>query len=120
MGSVPPERAGAASGLSEASSEVGDALGIAIIGSAGTALYRGQIGDTMPAGVPPTAAAAARDTLGGAVAASARLPHQPSVELLGAAREAFTHALQFAAAASAAIVAGMAVLVVILLRQARA
>ncbi|HEV3008240.1 MAG TPA: MFS transporter [Burkholderiales bacterium] len=39
MGSAPPERAGAASGISETSSELGGALGIALLGSLATAVY---------------------------------------------------------------------------------
>jgi DHA2 family multidrug resistance protein-like MFS transporter len=62
VGTAPPERAGAASGISETSSEFGGALGIAILRVIGTAVYRGQVADTVPAGVPPEAAAAARDT----------------------------------------------------------
>jgi DHA2 family multidrug resistance protein-like MFS transporter len=120
MGSAPPERAGTASGISEANSELGYALGIAILGSAGTALYRSQVSDSVPTGVPPGAAEAARNTLAGAIAASERLPHQSGADLLLAARQAFTHALQFTAAASAAVMAAGAVLVVVLLREARA
>jgi DHA2 family multidrug resistance protein-like MFS transporter len=41
VGTAPPDRAGAASGISETSSEFGGALGIAILGVIGTAVYRG-------------------------------------------------------------------------------
>ena len=61
---APPERAGAASALSETATELGGALGIAVLGSIGTAVYRGTLGDDLPA--------AARDTLGGAVEAAGR------------------------------------------------
>ena len=40
VGSAPPEQAGAATGMSETSGELGGALGIAILGSLGTAVYR--------------------------------------------------------------------------------
>ncbi|HSJ49835.1 MAG TPA: MFS transporter, partial [Actinomycetota bacterium] len=40
VGSAPPERAGAASGISETGAELGGALGIAILGSIGVAIYR--------------------------------------------------------------------------------
>ena len=39
MSSAPPERAGAASGISETASELGGALGIALLGSLATAVY---------------------------------------------------------------------------------
>src|SRR4051794_31686265 len=43
VGSAPPEKAGAASGISETAAELGGALGIAVLGSIGVALYRGQL-----------------------------------------------------------------------------
>ena len=115
VGSVPPERAGAASGISETSAEFGGALGIAILGSVGTAVYRNHV--SAPAGVPPDAAEAARDTLGAAVAVSRELPDAFSDGLLDAAREAFVQGLQVAALTSAAIVLGMAILTLFLLRH---
>jgi MFS transporter, DHA2 family, multidrug resistance protein len=119
VGAAPPERAGAASALSETSSEFGGALGIAILGTVGTAVYRSQVADAVPSGVPPRAAEAARDTLGGAVAAGGRLPDPVGAELLDAARDAFTQGLQLAATISAAVVIAAAVLAVVLLRRVR-
>ena len=76
VGSAPPEKAGAASGISETGGELGGALGLAILGSIGTAVYRRTLGSTLPAGLPAEAAAAARDTLGGAVGVAAELPEE--------------------------------------------
>jgi MFS transporter, DHA2 family, multidrug resistance protein len=115
VGSAPPERAGAASGISETSAELGGALGIAVLGSIGTAVYRSEVAGAVPADVPPDAASAARDTLGGAVAAAEELPDPLGGELLDAAREAFTQALELSAITSAAIVLGMAILTVAVL-----
>ena len=53
VGAAPAERAGAAAGVSETSSELGGALGIAVLGAVGTAVYRGEIADMLPSGVPP-------------------------------------------------------------------
>jgi DHA2 family multidrug resistance protein-like MFS transporter len=117
VGTAPPERAGAASGISETSSELGGALGIAILGSIGTAVYRGQMTDEVPAAVPGAAAAAARDTLGGAVEAAGQLPDQLGTALLDAAREAFTQGVQLSFAISAAVAIGIAILVAALLRH---
>jgi DHA2 family multidrug resistance protein-like MFS transporter len=75
VGSAQPERAGAASGISETSAEFGGALGIAILGSIGTAVYRSEVAEAVPADVPTEAAEAARDTLGGAVAATSSPTH---------------------------------------------
>ena len=120
VGSVPPERAGSAAGISETSSEFGGALGIAILGAVGTAVYRGQMDDALPAGVPPESAEAAQDTLGAAVAAAGELPGRLAVELVDAAQEAFTQALQVAAALSAALAIGAAIVALSLLRRVRA
>jgi DHA2 family multidrug resistance protein-like MFS transporter len=120
VGTAPPERAGAAAAISETSSELGGSLGIAILGSIGTALYRGQVADAVPAGVPPPAAEAARDTLGGAVAAGDQVPAPLAAELIDTAREAFTQGLQVAALTSAVVAAGAAILAAVLLRHVRA
>lgn len=68
VGSVPPERAGAASALSETCAEFGAALGIAIFGSLGAAIYRLAMLDVPAVAAPPEVMAAARATLAGAVA----------------------------------------------------
>ncbi len=120
VGSAPPERAGAASGISETGAELGGALGIAILGSIGVAIYRGELATTLPAGVPSQAAAVARDTLGGAVGVAHQLPDGVGAALLGAAREAFTMGLQVTAAISAVVAVGIAVLATFLLRGVRA
>jgi DHA2 family multidrug resistance protein-like MFS transporter len=120
VGTAPPERAGAASAISETGSEFGGALGIAILGSIGAAVYRSRMADSVPNGVPPEAMEAARDTLGGAAAAAERLPEPLGAELLGTAREAFAQALQLTAAISAALVMALAIVAAVLLRRVRA
>jgi DHA2 family multidrug resistance protein-like MFS transporter len=119
IGSAPPERAGAAAGISETAAEFGGALGIAIFGSIGVAIYRGAIGSALPAGVPPEAAEIARDTLGGAIEVAGQLPGQLGPALIDAAREAFTQGLHLAAAISAVGSIGLAILVLTLLRRVR-
>jgi MFS transporter, DHA2 family, multidrug resistance protein len=120
IGSAPSERAGVAAAISETSSELGGALGIAILGTIGAAVYRGRMADTVPADVPHEAAEAARDTLGAAVAAGGQLPDPLSAELVEAANEAFIQGLHAAALASAIIAAATAVLVAVGLRHTRA
>jgi DHA2 family multidrug resistance protein-like MFS transporter len=117
VGSAPPERAGAASGISETGSELGGALGIAILGSIGVAIYRAGVAEALPAGVPTQAAVAARDTLGGAVSVAARLPADMGAALLAASREAFTTGLQVTAGISAVVAVGIAVLATVMLRD---
>jgi MFS transporter, DHA2 family, multidrug resistance protein len=118
VGSAPPERAGAASGISETGAELGGALGISILGSIGVAIYRGEVSH-LPAGIPAEAAAAARDTLGGAVAVAQELPAQLSTALLAVAQEAFVRGMQVAAGISVAAAVGVAILAVIALRNVK-
>jgi DHA2 family multidrug resistance protein-like MFS transporter len=120
VGAAPRERAGAASGISETGAEFGGALGIAILGSIGIAVYRGRLDDAIPAGVPPEQAEVARDTLGGATEVAAELPDQAGAALLATARDAFIEGLQVTAITGAVVMAALAVAVAILLRQVRA
>jgi DHA2 family multidrug resistance protein-like MFS transporter len=117
VGSAPPERAGAASGISETASELGGALGIAILGSIGVAIYRSAVIHDLPAGVDGDAAASAADTLGGAVAVAGQLPPVVGDELLEVARLAFVSGMQLTAAVSAIVAVGLAILAVVLLRR---
>jgi MFS transporter, DHA2 family, multidrug resistance protein len=114
---APPERAGAAAALSETSFELGGALGIAVIGSVVTAVYRSSMADMALAGVPPEAAQVARSTLGGALAVAGQLPGAAGAALLGTARSAFTGAFQVAAGISAVIVTATAIAAASVLRQ---
>ena len=109
VGSAPEEKAGAASGISETAAELGGALGIAVLGSVGVAIYRGGVAAGMPAGVPAEAAADARDTLGGAVAVAAQLPEPAASAVLAAARTAFVSGLQLTAGVAAVIAVVIAV-----------
>jgi MFS transporter, DHA2 family, multidrug resistance protein len=119
VGSAPPERAGAASGISETAAELGGSLGIAVLGSLGTAIYRAGVAEAVPAGAPTALTESARDTLGGAVAAAARLPDSVGDLLLAAAREAFVDGLRLAALVSAAIAVVAAVVSLTVLRHVR-
>src|SRR6266851_5296627 len=102
VGNAPVEGAGAASAISETGSELGGALGIAVLGSIGVAVYRSVMADGVPVGVPPEAREVAKATLGGALAVAAQLPDHLGVELLSTAREAFARAFALTAAISAA------------------
>jgi MFS transporter, DHA2 family, multidrug resistance protein len=117
VGSAPPERAGAASGISETGSELGGALGIAILGSIGVAIYRGEIADRLPAAVPAEAEVVARDTLGSAVQVAGQLPGELGAVLLETAREAFVHGMQLSSAIAAVVAVGLAILAVVVLHS---
>jgi DHA2 family multidrug resistance protein-like MFS transporter len=119
VGSVRPEKAGSASAISETSGESGIALGIATLGSLGTIIYRNQMTDTIPAGVPAGSAETARESITGGVSVAGQLPAPLSAELLDGAREAFTIGMTTVAGVGAAAAAVCVLLAVILLRNMR-
>ncbi len=114
VAAVPEERAGAATAITETSAEIGGALGIAVLGVAGTAVYRSRIAGSVPPGGPGHAA---RDTLGGAVAAAGHLPGPAGAALAAAARQAFGAGLHVVFAISAGIALGAAAAALALLRK---
>jgi DHA2 family multidrug resistance protein-like MFS transporter len=117
VGAAPPERAGAASGLSETGTELGGALGIALLGSVGTAVYRAELREGAPTAIAQHAIEPARDSLGGAVEAAESLPAGVATELIAAAERAFVQGLQTAAAVGAAAMAVTALVTAVLLRR---
>jgi DHA2 family multidrug resistance protein-like MFS transporter len=119
VGAAPAERAGAASAISETGAELGGALGISILGSIGIAIYRGEVGRSMPVDVPAAVADAARDTLGGAIGAASQLPTEIGTALASVARSAFVEGMQVAATISAVVAVGVAILALIALRDVR-
>jgi DHA2 family multidrug resistance protein-like MFS transporter len=97
VGAAPRRRAGAAAATAETSSELGGALGLAILGSIGAAIYRGAAPD------------GAGETIGEAAATGGAL--------LEAARDAFSSALTATAALSALALVLTAVCGMALLRR---
>ena len=94
IGAAPPERAGAAAGISETSAEFGGALGIAVYGSIGIAIYRGMLADAPLENVPAPVMDGAMDTLGAAIALSSTLPAPAAAQLVHAAQNAFLAGLR--------------------------
>jgi MFS transporter, DHA2 family, multidrug resistance protein len=113
IGTAPPERAGAASGISETAGELGGALGIAVLGSIGTAVYRSQVGDAIAGDASVPGADDARETLATALDAGGDLP----ASILGAAAGAFVDGFQLAALTGAALLAAVALAAVVALRR---
>ncbi|QFZ74109.1 MFS transporter [Streptomyces fagopyri] len=111
LSTVPVGDAGAASSLLETGAEFGGALGMAVLGSIGTAVYRHGIASDAPD--------AARETLGGALSVAHRLPGDTGAALVRTAREAFTDGMHAAAVAGAVLLLGAAVLASVTLRRVR-
>lgn len=118
MRSAPPERAGAASGLNETSSEFGGALGIALLGSILTVLYRSGLGGALPDGLAGEVVAMALRGIGGAHTAAETLP-RGGAELLEAARVAYAGAMLVTSLLGAAIVLVAAVTTIAMFRGQR-
>jgi DHA2 family multidrug resistance protein-like MFS transporter len=98
---APPERAGAASALSETAAEFSGALGIAVIGSLGMLWYRWQLAPQLPATLDATQRAEALATIGGALAVGSAVPGVEGLQ--PAAKAAFIQALQFSALVGLAV-----------------
>lgn len=114
----PEEKAGNAGALEETSYELGAVLGVTILGSVASLMYRASLDSSgvlgrLAAGGPGGAerAGEARESLGAAVAIAdeARLP-----ELAEAAGRAFTHGLQTTGIAAGIIMLAVAALVFVM------
>jgi DHA2 family multidrug resistance protein-like MFS transporter len=117
VGAAPPERAGAASAISETSSEFGGALGIAILGSIGTVIYHSKMDISMPGKVPAETAASAKETFAGAMTVINQLPVEVSRVVLHSAKEAFVSGYQATALICAFITSGLAIFTAVKLRR---
>jgi EmrB/QacA subfamily drug resistance transporter len=112
MGSLPPSKAGVGSAMNDTTRQVGGALGVAIIGSVLSSVYRPGIGSKLTAlGAPQAAIDIARDSVGGAVQAAARLPEPLRDAVTSAAKHEFVDGLQLALLAGAVVVVAAAAIV---------
>jgi DHA2 family multidrug resistance protein-like MFS transporter len=98
---VPRARTGAAAAISEAGTELGGALGIAVLGSVLSALYRSDL--TLPGGLSARTTAAARESVSGGVEAGTGLPGPAGRQVIEAARQAFTDSLHTTTLIAAAL-----------------
>lgn len=97
VGSVPRERAGAASAISETAYELGVALGIAILGSLMTAQYRSRLPDLTA--LPEDIAASVNDSL----AAGLEMLGSSYPDVVASVQHAFTGGMQVTAVVAAII-----------------
>ncbi|MGW3353069.1 MFS transporter [Nonomuraea rubra] len=108
VGAAPSERAGSASAMAESSGELGIALGIALLGSVGAAVYGGSVTSPHAGG-----------SLSEALDAAAGLPPAAAAALVAEARDAFGQGLLAVTAVGAVLVLVLAVLSLTLLRHLR-
>lgn len=113
VGAAPPEKAGSASAMSETVQELGLALGVAILGSLATAVYRNRIDGEIPAGTPSDVAEPAGDSLAGAASSAQRMPEG----WFETAKEAATSGLNTAMLVAAVCTLVLALLSAVVLRH---
>ncbi|QCC78569.1 MFS transporter [Nocardioides daphniae] len=106
LSAVPPEKAGAASAVSEMAYEVGAVLGVAVLGTLLNVAYR--TGVDVPSGLPDDQAALAGETLAGAVEVAQSWPGAVGEALLASAASAFDHGVLLTAGVGAVLTAVMA------------
>jgi DHA2 family multidrug resistance protein-like MFS transporter len=116
IGSVPPQKAGTAAAVSQTGNEFGFALGIAVVGSIGTFVYRLQT-TTLPRQLSPDATRAVRETIAAAVSTAGELPGKLGSEVLFIARSAFVQEYHTVALLSAGILAIITGVIVVMLKD---
>ena len=115
VGAAPAEKAGSASAMSETVQDIGVSIGIAILGSLATAIYRHTMLDQLPDTLGENARVAVSDSLW---AASAIVPELPTV-LFERAQAAFILGFNGAAFASAISMLVIAILAAAALRHVK-
>ncbi len=105
MAAVPIEEAGIASAMNDVSRELGAALGIAVIGTAVSRMYRTSVENDLSGSLPPDVVHGASDGMGMAAAISASLPADLGQQLMGAANLAFVNAIGHGFLLNAALLA---------------
>ncbi len=115
MGSLPLGKAGVGSAMNDTTRQVGGALGVAVLGSLTAASYHQQISSSSAvAALPPAAAHAAQDSIGGAVEVAGRMGvagHQ----LMADASTAFVHGMSVTLLIAAAVALGGALVALVFL-----
>ncbi|OII41292.1 MFS transporter [Plantibacter sp. MMLR14_011] len=117
IASAPPEKAGAASGVSETAYELGAVLGTATLGTVLTASYRSSV--VLPDGLTAAQQQAAGETLGGAANVAAQLPGDLAGALMDSARHAFDSGVGVAAWIGVGLIVAAMLVAAIGLRQVR-
>jgi len=114
LSSVPKERSGAAVSIVETATEMGGALGIAVLGSVMNAAYADSL--EIPAGVPAEAAAPIREQIGTAFAVAEQLPGELAEAVRHASKVAFIDGAHLGTGVAAVIVGVFAVIALVTLR----
>ncbi|MFD3747407.1 MFS transporter [Nocardia sp. NPDC058633] len=113
VGAAPPTKSGSAAALSETVQELGIAVGVAVLGSLTTALYRARV--TPPENVAPEVGKQVTESLDGALSVADRVP----AEVVRAAQHAFVAGMNIAAVIAGIAIVAAAALCLTVLRHVR-
>lgn len=103
MAGTPTDRAGSAAAIEETAYEVGTTLGVAVLGSLASVIYRDALPVGDLAGLPAAGVDAARESIGGAQAVASSLDPATATALLARAQGALADALAGMGAAGAGV-----------------
>ncbi|MEZ0471582.1 MFS transporter [Luteimonas salinilitoris] len=113
VGAAPAEKAGSASAMSEMVQELGVALGVALLGSLATFVYRTQMSGILADGLAANLSGAVEDSLWATVLVGERLPEG----VLQQAQQAFTAGLNVTATVSGIVALVLALISIVSLRH---
>ncbi len=106
MAAVPVEDAGVGSAVNDVSRELGSALGVAIIGSFISAIYRSNVDDQLAGAVPEDTLEVAKEGIGVLAGSAPSLPPEVADTAINGASQAFVDAMNSGFWLSAAVLAG--------------
>jgi EmrB/QacA subfamily drug resistance transporter len=110
MGSVPPERAGVGSAVNDTTRQVGGALGVAVMGSLASSVYRHAVDDRLSdTAVPAGARPRIEDSVAGAFGAAHDLGGSTGTAVMDAARHAFIDGVRVSSVVALVLLVGAAI-----------
>ncbi|GAA2101479.1 MFS transporter [Brevibacterium salitolerans] len=118
LAAVPPQKAGAASAISETAYETGAVLGTAVLGSILNAAYRAHV--DLPDALTASQAGVAGETLGGAAEVARAQTAEVASQLMESAKHAFDSGVVLTSAIAAVLMVAAAVMSLVTLRNATA
>jgi hypothetical protein len=103
LAAVPREKAGVGSAVQNTVRQVGGAMGVAVLGSLTSAVYRDQIAPHLT-GLPESAQHAAGESVGATIGAAAQAGPQAVAQIQGVAFDAFVRSMHVTAVVAACVV----------------
>ena len=120
MGSLPVERAGVGSAINSAALQTGGALGVGVLGSLLNTRYQSHLAPTLAhVDIPESVRGLITGSVGGALGVAQHAGGVLGAQLATVARQAFVSGMDLAMLVGALVVAGAAVVVLVLLPNRR-